>query len=762
MNDYAGRLMSLGLVRRDVQRHGFAARTWRFGACSALIALLLFPMFLTQSQAQPEMPTERSAIDQADYVWSQIPIGGGGFVTGLVVHPKDSGVIYIRTDVGGAYRWQADVDNGPGRWIPLVDHFTFEEFNYYGIESINIDPQNTDVVYIAAGKFPWAGKGRVFKSTDRGNNWQPTGLQITMHGNGPLRVAGERLAVDPANSAIVYYGSRNDGLHKSVDGGMTWKPLPGLGEKGKKGIGLTFVAIEPAAREGQIPTLFVGVFGKGVFRSVDGGQSFDPTGGPKQPAQIAMTGGGSFYLTAAEGVFINDGANWTDISPEKGTNFAALAVDPHDSRIVMTAPNKGAQRIPIYRSVDGGRTWQSHTARTDKLDITVPWVNSQHFAAAPAALAMDPADSNKVWLTDWYGVWNSDFSTDTPVWRNVIDGIEEMVTYTLATPPDGAPLFSGVADNNGFRHRSPHQHPKRKLRGAGIWDSMGIDYHEANPAFLARVGYSGRANGTLRGAGGYTVDNGQSWKPFPKWPFGPAAKVAYSADNPLHLVVVPFGAVPHRTLDRGATWEPATGTPDTIIDRRWHWNHPLAADRVNGSRFYLYAGGTFHRSDDGGLTWTATATLPEDATHFVEAAPGLAGHVWVSLDRKGLFLSQDGGDSFQQLPDVRRARLFSFGKGRSDRYGPALYLFGRIGADSREYFYRSEDLGISWVRVNTDVNPIGNQPNILRGDRQAFGRVYVGTNGRGIFMGEPSDLAASSSHVATEASIWAQMKKLWQ
>jgi hypothetical protein len=731
-----------------------------------LIVLLLIPALTGKSQAQAEMPAEQSPIGQADYAWSQIPIGGGGFVTGIVIHPKDPSIVYIRTDVGGAYRWQAEADDGPGRWVPLVDHFTFEEFNYYGIESINIDPQNTDVVYLAAGKFPWAGKGRIFKSTDRGDHWQPTGLQIAMHGNGPLRVAGERLAVDPTDSAIVYYGSRNDGLFKSVDGGMTWKAVSGLGEKGKKGIGLTFVAIESPAGDDQNPTLLVAVYGKGIFRSADGGQSFEPIGGPKRPSQIAVTGDGGFYLTAAEGVFIYDGTSgtWTDVSPEKGVNFGALAVDPRDTRIILTAPNKGAQRIPIFRSVDGGRTWRRHSARTDKLDITVPWISSQHFAAAPAALAMDPTDSNKVWLTDWYGVWTTDFSADTPVWRNVIAGIEEMVTYTLSTPPDGAPLFSGVADNNGFRHRSLRQYPKRKLRGAGIWDSLGIDYHEANPAFLARVGYSGRANGALRGGGGYTVDNGQSWKPFSKWPFGPAAKIAYSADNPFHLVVIPFGAVPHRTLDRGATWEPATGAPDTIIDRRWHWNHPLAADRVNGSRFYLYTGGDFQRSDDGGLTWTTTATLPEDATHFVEAAPGLAGHVWISLDWKGLFLSQNGGDTFLKLPDVRRARLFSFGKGRSDRYGPALYLFGRVGADARDYFYRSEDLGISWVRVNNDANPIGNQPNILRGDRQVFGRVYVGTNGRGIFLGEPSDLAASTSasHIATESGIWARMKMWWQ
>ena len=46
---------------------------------------------------------------QADlgYSWDSVKIGGGGYISGMKVHPNNPDVIYLRTDVGGAYRWNA-------------------------------------------------------------------------------------------------------------------------------------------------------------------------------------------------------------------------------------------------------------------------------------------------------------------------------------------------------------------------------------------------------------------------------------------------------------------------------------------------------------------------------------------------------------------------------------------------------------------------------------------------------------------------------
>ncbi|MNR45903.1 Xyloglucanase Xgh74A precursor [compost metagenome] len=66
---------------------------------------------------------------------------------------------------------------------------------------------------------------------------------------------------------------------------------------------------------------------------------------------------------------------------------------------------------------------------------------------------------------------------------------------------------------------------------------------------------------------------------------------------------------------------------------------------------------------------------------------------------------------------------------------PAVYVYGRVSGV--EGIFRSDDKGTTWIRINDDANRIGNDPNCMEGDRQVYGRVYIGTNGRGYYYGEP-------------------------
>src|SRR5262245_55332159 len=67
--------------------------------------------------AAPERPPTSAA--GTPYVWKNVVILGGGFVSGVVFSPARAGLAYARTDVGGAYRMNADKSS----WTPLTDHF---------------------------------------------------------------------------------------------------------------------------------------------------------------------------------------------------------------------------------------------------------------------------------------------------------------------------------------------------------------------------------------------------------------------------------------------------------------------------------------------------------------------------------------------------------------------------------------------------------------------------------------------------------------
>ncbi|HEY0282259.1 MAG TPA: hypothetical protein VGC27_06520, partial [Rhizomicrobium sp.] len=163
----------------------------------------------------------------ADYVWRNVKVGGGGYIPAIVYSKVEKNLAYLRTDMGGIYRWEA----GRQKFLPLEDNIA--ERNFQGIESIAPDPKEGNVVYAAIGTYR-NGPAAIFRSEDRGDHWTINPVPFRMGGNEEGRDLGERLAVDPNATSILYFGSRHDGLQKSTDKGKTWArvasfPHQGLG-----------------------------------------------------------------------------------------------------------------------------------------------------------------------------------------------------------------------------------------------------------------------------------------------------------------------------------------------------------------------------------------------------------------------------------------------------------------------------------------------------------------------------------------------------
>jgi xyloglucan-specific exo-beta-1,4-glucanase len=138
---------------------------------------------LVRAEAPPPIRKPRSGQTNNLFTWRNVNIQGMGYVTGLVVNPTLPYDVYIRTDVGGAYRF----DRKNKTWLPLMDIFdTNFSKGGIGVESVAVDALIPSRVYAVVNrnnstfkdrdKEKYKYSGEVLVSDDKGMTWQPTGL----------------------------------------------------------------------------------------------------------------------------------------------------------------------------------------------------------------------------------------------------------------------------------------------------------------------------------------------------------------------------------------------------------------------------------------------------------------------------------------------------------------------------------------------------------------------------------------------------------
>jgi photosystem II stability/assembly factor-like uncharacterized protein len=116
------------------------------------------------------------------------------------------------------------------------------------------------------------------------------------------------------------------------------------------------------------------------------------------------------------------------------------------------------------------------------------------------------------------------------------------------------------------------------------------------------------------------------------------------------------------------------------------------------------------------------------------ASPKNAGDLWF-IASDGVYHSIDGGKHFSRVSNAMKADFLSFGKPADGKDSPALFAVGTMAG--LKAIWRSDDDGATWIRVNDDQHQYGLRFRCIAGDPRVFGRVYVGTDGRGILYGEP-------------------------
>ncbi|MCH5200219.1 MAG: exo-alpha-sialidase [Oscillospiraceae bacterium] len=680
-----------------------------------------------------------AATPEGDWSYSQLAMGGGGYVTGVFSTSQED-LYYARTDVGGAYRW----DEGQGKWISLSYGVTEENVGMMGIDGLAVDPDEPNKLYLVAGTSYFSnGRTWVLISDDYGDSFEEVEVTdlISASGNGMGRQNGERIAIDPVNNDILYLGGRTGGLIKSTDGGRTWTAVQSLSDAAavNSGSGVCTVAVDTDSSDGSACLrIFAGISKGGennVFVSEDGGESWTAVSGlPTNlvPQRMRLDGRGGLIIVYADsegpwggsgtgGIMrLNIGSGEVeDISPAN-RSFGDVAISPDDpdkmvavTENVWTEQPNGAYGDEFYVTSDGGAAWhcinESMTFTTGEID----WIANAaiHWCGC---LAISPFFDSQIKVTSGNGIFACDnIWASAPEFYFDSKGIEETVPMGLATIP-GGPIVTAVLDYDGFVNDDPFTYGDVHNSQAGSMTDIAVAYGNAD--VWVKCGKDGGF--------WYTLDAGATWQKAKSDPVSGAGGgvVGVSADGS-RFFWAPDGSFSlYYTDDNGGSWAQSSGIYVTAS---------IAGDPVNSDYIYASSSGSFYVSSDKGATFTETFTAMSSSMK-IAVVPGKEGVLY--LPAMGLQKSTDHGQSFTRIDSAAGCLGVGVGKGMSDGQ-EAVYIWGRPTSDDPMGIYWSTDDGKSWRQVNGDYQ-FGGMGNgyFIKGDANVCGRCYISTVGLGVVV----------------------------
>ena len=488
----------------------------------------------------------------------------------------------------------------------------------YAVYSLAVAPGVPNLVYAGT-------TGGVSRSADGGEHWQ------ALPETGRLGITAERgksvraLAVDPVNGSVVYAGTPTGKIFKTTDGGQTWRQVYECRPAGS----VSAVAVSP-----RRASTVLGATTQGVVLSRDGGMTWNKVPGLGNATSVAASATDPDILYAAAGGLyksVDGGETWNacgaGIDPK--TLVVDVAVSPKDAQAVSCIASTDWSGH-FYTSGDGGKTWtEVNRLRADiEADPTLP--DEPEFKKSgtaglskPTNLVISPSDPRQMFIA---ANWRPCFSADGGrSWSERDRGADISVVYDIRF--SGPRAYVGVMDEGVLTSADD----------GAQWRQLWPRAYDKNLS-----GHDWRLAVWNKGATDRILSTCSPW------------------DAPSDRVVV--------SEDGGKTFTmESQGLPEKrpTVDTMWGQGYLRALAPDPNHPNVIYAG------IDGGPT------------------PGGGGG-------GGIFKSEDGGLHWQALPNQPPSRRMFFALVVDPSDSRRLY-WGTCGTDGG--LYRSDDAGASWTRV---------------------------------------------------------------
>lgn len=449
------------------------------------------------------------------------------------------------------------------------------------------------------------------------NRWTPSALY-----------GGEAwaIAVAPDDADLLFTGTITSGLFRSIDGGITWERLANYPADRAQGI-LMQASVQRGAGRGTSPArILVGgdSFAR-IYRSTDNGDSWTPSTTTLPFGvinEIAENPANRDILYAAHGFSgiyksVDGGDTWIAMNTGLGSTFCtSVVVDPLATNTLL------ATCSGLHRSIDAGTNWTSVTA------TGLP-------ASSLNLVRNSPIDSDTFFVTNTNGVYRTTDGGMT--WTNTAAGglLPDFDFRALEFDPTNAnTVYVGASAG-----------PWRSIDLGDTWVAAnnghvgnldtGLAIHPDDTARIVAATLSGIWRSTDSGANWQRSETG--------FRAVLAQDMAFTPGNANRYFVSAASGL-YRTLDGGASFEYLTGTVDGLSIGS------LYMDSADSQHVVASGNSRLYETTDGGDTWadiTMSAGFPFGFAYSMSGAPATPSLVYAASDGNPAFnVSTDGGSTW--------------------------------------------------------------------------------------------------------------------